>query len=317
MTTINNKITKKTNKTARAAIGIISLLIVILAAFGLYFLQSGVNATRNKTGVFNGERAYQDVQYQVSLGSRVPGTPGHAKIVAWMQQQLKAAGWNSEIQASTMMGHPVENVVAWKGNKPQNLDGWLIFGAHYDTRMWANQDPDPAKRKDYVPGANDGASGVALLLEMARVLPEVNSQKVQLVFFDAEDNGEITGWDWLLGSIAYVKQIQGKPQAAIIVDMIGDADLNIYYEGNSNQQIMQSIWNTAKSLGYQQFIPKVKYYMEDDHTPFLQAGIPAVDIIDFDYPYWHTTQDTVDKVSAISLEAVGNTLVTWMKTERK
>jgi Zn-dependent M28 family amino/carboxypeptidase len=110
-----------------------------------------------------------------------------------------------------------------------------------------------------------------------------------------------------------VKELQFRPQAVVIVDMIGDADLNIYMEKNSNSTLRTEIWDTAAGLGYQEnFIPEEKYSMLDDHTPFLEAGIPAVDLIDFDYPFWHTTQDTPDKVSAHSLKVVGETLWTWV-----
>jgi Zn-dependent M28 family amino/carboxypeptidase len=153
---------------------------------------------------------------------------------------------------------------------------------------------------------------VAVLLELARVLPE-DSLSTWLVFFDAEDNGRIEGWDWILGSQAFVDELDFRPEAAIIVDMIGDADQNIYIERNSNPKLVDEIWTVASDLGYEQsFIPEPKYSMLDDHTPFLQAGIPAIDIIDFDYPYWHTTADTLDKVSANSLEAVGRTLQVWI-----
>ncbi|MGW8250907.1 MAG: M28 family peptidase, partial [Anaerolineales bacterium] len=182
-----------------------------------------------------------------------------------------------------------------------------------DTRFYADHDPDPALRKEPVPGANDGASGVAVLLEMARTLPENTPGETWLVFFDAEDNGNIPAWDWIMGSSAFVAQLQGMPQAAIILDMIGDADLNIYYERNSNPAIAAEIWRQASELGYaEQFIPTPKYSMLDDHSPFLAAGIPAVDIIDFDYPYWHTIADTPDKVSAASLKAVGDTVSAWL-----
>ena len=193
----------------------------------------------------------------------------------------------------------------------------IILGAHYDTRMFADNDPDPAKRLDPVPGANDGASGVAVLLELARVLPK-DSVPVWLVFFDAEDNGRIEGWDWILGSQAFVDEMDFRPQAVVVVDMIGDADQNIYIERNSNPVLVKEIWDVASGLGYEQsFIPEAKYSMFDDHTPFLQAGIPAVDIIDFDYPYWHTTEDTADKVSAESLEVVGSTLQEWVAHRSK
>jgi glutaminyl-peptide cyclotransferase len=169
-------------------------------------------------------------------------------------------------------------------------------------------------RNQPVPGAEDGASGVAVLLELARVLPPDLKSQVWLVFFDTEDQGDLPGWDWILGSRLFVDKLTAKPDAVVIIDMIGDTDLNIYQERNSNPALVQSIWAAAATAGFQkQFIPQPKYAMEDDHTPFLQHGIAAVDLIDFDYPYWHTTQDTPDKVSAESLKAVGETLVQWIK----
>jgi Zn-dependent M28 family amino/carboxypeptidase len=178
--------------------------------------------------------------------------------------------------------------------------------------MHADRDADVANQTMPVPAANDGASGVAVLLELARSLPK-NTVPVWLVFFDAEDNGDIQGWDWILGSREFVRNNPVTPRAVVVVDMIGDADLNIQRERNSNSGIMNEIWDVAKELGYDdRFLPGYKWSMIDDHTPFLEAGIPAVDIIDFDYPYWHTMQDTPDKVSAESLKAVGETLRTWV-----
>jgi Zn-dependent M28 family amino/carboxypeptidase len=158
---------------------------------------------------------------------------------------------------------------------------------------------------------------VAVLLELARTLPD-KTVPLWLVFFDAEDNGRIEGWDWILGSRAFVEEVPMQPRAVVIVDMIGDADLNIYLEKNSNVKIRGEIWDTAATLGHGDvFINTEKHSMLDDHTPFLEAGLPAVDIIDFDYPYWHTTEDTPEKVSAESLQAVGDTLWHWVVNQTK
>jgi Zn-dependent M28 family amino/carboxypeptidase len=282
--------------------GIVILLISVAAWYAFAFLSPA------QTQPFDGQRALADVETQVAFGPRTPGSSGHAQVQDWMRAELSEAGWESRIQSAEMLGHPVQNVIAYRGDtRPQ-----IILGAHYDTRMFADNDPDPAKHLEIVPGANDGASGVAVLLELARVLP-TDGVPVWLVFFDAEDNGRIEGWDWILGSQAFVDELEFLPEAAVIVDMIGDADQNIYIERNSDPELVQEIWGVASELGYEQsFIPRPKYSMLDDHTPFLQAGIPAVDIIDFDYPYWHTTEDTVDKVSAESLETVGDTLQEWI-----
>jgi Zn-dependent M28 family amino/carboxypeptidase len=257
---------------------------------------------------FNGFRAYADVQTQVSFGPRIPGSDGHAQVQDWMRAELESAGWDVEIQTSTRLGNPVENLIA----KRNDANPEIIIGAHYDTRMFADNDADVANHDEPVPGANDGASGVAVLLELARTLPK-DSVNVWLVFFDAEDNGRIEGWDWILGSREFVENNAVSPRAVVVVDMIGDADLNIFKERNSDPTLTDEIWTVAAELGFGDvFVPQYKFSMLDDHTPFLEAGIPAVDIIDFDYPYWHTTQDTPDKTSAESLSAVGQTLWSWI-----
>jgi Zn-dependent M28 family amino/carboxypeptidase len=268
---------------------------------------------------FNGSRALGDVEYQVNLGPRTPGSEAHAKTVDWILEEVQAAGWQAEVQEAEVMGHTIRNIVARMGEGQP----WIILGAHYDSRLVADHDPSVEKRNIPVPGANDGASGVAVLLELARVLPSrlkdpamgdsLKARQVWLVFFDAEDNGRIPGWDWILGSRAFVAGLQDYPQAAVIVDMIGDADLNIYQERNSNPALVAEIWSRAAEMGYSdRFIPEYKHSILDDHKPFLDVDIPAVDLIDFDYPHWHTTMDTPDKVSAESLQIVGNVLLAWL-----
>ncbi len=291
---------------------------IVLTVAGIWFGRSFVQAAPvSETATvaptatplaFEGGRAFADVKTQVDFGPRIPGTDAHARVQEWIRQELTEAGWQVEVQESQALGHPVENIVARRGEAaPQ-----IIIGAHYDTRMFADNDPDPARHTSPVPGANDGASGVAVLLELARSLP-AETVPTWLVFFDAEDNGRIEGWDWILGSREFVRNNPVRPRAVIIVDMIGDADLNIYKERNSDPALTDAIWKVARELGYEsKFIPEYKHSMIDDHTPFIEAGIPAVDIIDFDYPYWHTLQDTLDKVSPESLEAVGGTLRAWI-----
>lgn len=291
-------------------VSIIIIAILVVAGTAAFVLSSRQPSTPL---AFNGDRAFADVQYQVGLGPRIPGSQAHAQAVQWMAAELKKYGWQVEIQETQLLNQPIQNIIAKKGagNKP-----WRIIGAHYDSRIFADQDPNPANRSKPVPGANDGASGVAVLLEMARDLNfNLSDGQVWLVFFDSEDQGDIPGWDWILGSQAFVDQLNGKPDAVVIIDMIGDSNLNIYKEKNSNVALTNTIWQIASSLGYQkQFIPQYKYSMEDDHTPFLQKGLPAIDIIDFDFPYWHTISDTPDKVSAASLKVVGDTLLKWITT---
>jgi len=293
--------------TKRSALIYLSLIFALLALVAGWYIASFYKREPDSLS-FDSSRAYADVQTQVAFGPRIPGSAGHAQIREWMRAELESAGWQVEVHESERLGHPIFNLIAKRNAEPPQI----ILGAHYDTRMIADHDPDPAKQTEPVPGANDGASGVAVLLELARTLP-ADTTPTWLVFFDTEDNGRIEGWDWILGSRAFAEEIPINPRAVVIVDMIGDADLNIYLEKNSNVAIRTEIWNTAASLGYGDvFINEEKYSMLDDHTPFLEKNIPAVDIIDFDYPYWHTTQDTPDKVSAESLQAVGDTLLHWI-----
>ncbi len=285
-------------------------VLLVVGLVGLAFANGG----EPSQSTFDWYRAYDDVKYQVGLGPRIPGSQAHAQEVQWLVSQLKQSGWQVEIQQATGMGHPIQNVVAKKGSTGQP---WLILGAHYDSRMAADEDPNLANRTQPVPGADDGASGVAVLLEMARVL-NFNSAKEQvwLVFFDAEDQGDLPGWDWSLGSQAFANQLQGAPDAVVVVDMVGDKNLDIYKEKNSDPDLTTSIWNIAAGLGYQQqFIPQYKYRLEDDHIPFLARRLTAIDIIDFDYPYWHTISDTTDKVSPNSLKIVGDTLLKWITSQ--
>lgn len=286
----------------------LTAIAVLLAATLGWYAYSFLTQPEPAPTDFDGLRAYEDVKTQVAFGPRMPGSEGHATIREWMRAELESAGWEVEVQVSERLGNPIYNLVATRGEaNPQ-----IIIGAHYDTRIFADADPDIANHTMPTPGANDGASGVAVLLELARSLPD-DVINTALVFFDAEDNGRIEGWDWILGSREFAENITFQPEAVVIVDMIGDADLNIFKERNSDSALADEIWAIADDLGYaNNFVPEYKHSMLDDHTPFLEAGIPAVDIIDFDYPYWHTIEDTPDKVSPESLAAVGQTLWVWV-----
>jgi glutaminyl-peptide cyclotransferase len=258
---------------------------------------------------FDGERALKDVAAQVAFGPRTPASEAHAKTITYIQGELAAAGWQSSVETAQFGGQTALNILATRSAKMPVL----LLGAHYDSRLYADNDPDPANHTTPVPGANDGASGVAVLLELARTLP-AGSTPTALLFIDIEDNGRIPGWDWILGSRAFAANLPIQPKAAVIVDMIGDADLNIYMEQNSDKVLTRQIWKTANTLGYKSaFIPSYKYRVEDDHIPFIEKGIRSVDIIDLDYSYWHTTQDTTAKVSSASLQKVGDTLLAWIR----
>jgi len=305
-----------TNKTYLSKL--IPTIILIL------FITPSCTKNINKTQplpTLSSDRLLTNLQYQLSLGARYPGSPGHQRVGDWIVSELLNFGWQVDVQEIQVREFPIRNIVARIGTgRP-----WIILGAHYDTRKYADEEEDAELRQAPVPGANDGASGVALLLELARLLPGQlqagqigRGSTIELVFFDAEDNGRIEGMEWAMGSQVFVDRLTDYPDAVIIVDMIGDADLKIYMEGNSDLHLMNELWKEANNLNYTEyFISEVKYYLVDDHTAFISQGIPAVDIIDFNYPYWHTTHDTLDKVSTTSLVIVGNTLVSWLQKDTK
>lgn len=302
---------------------LLPIILIILTI--ITFLRLADNKAKNASEIkFNAERAYDDVGKQVDFGPRIPGSEGHREVVEWIEGELIESGWQVEEQNGEYSGFPVRNIIGKYGSgKPL-----IILGAHYDTRKYADRDPDISMRMQPVPGANDGASGVAVLLELARNISEyskshrsvensIQANQVWLVFFDAEDNGRISGMDWAMGSQLFVNELKIIPESVIIVDMIGDRDLKLCREGNSDQKLLAEIWSHAEKLGYgEYFDADDECFIIDDHTAFINAGISAVDLIDIDYPFWHTTHDTVDKVSSRSLKVIGDTLLSWLISER-
>lgn len=291
-------------KSARSLI-LPALAATALAVASFLLLQPAQIATPE----FSGPRAFQLVAKQLTFGPRTPGSTAHSLQLDWMQSELETLGWQVERQHGEMLGHPLTNLVAKRGSG----GAFLMLGAHYDSRIHADQDPDPAKRAQPVPGANDGASGVAVLLELARVLPADLDLEIWIVFFDLEDNGGIPGWDWILGSRYFAQNLDRHPDQFILVDLVGDRDLSLPIERNSDDALANELWSVAEDLGYGAIFSRVeRFSIIDDHIPFIELGIPSVNIIDIEYTNWHTTQDDISQVSAESLEIVGSTVLEWI-----
>ncbi len=263
--------------------------------------------------IFGGEKAYEHVLGQVAIGPRPAGSEAGWATGDFIISELAKLGWSAEAQEFVFKGVKGRNIISKKGAGPI-----IIIGAHYDTRPAADQDPNVELRNTWIEGGNDGASGVAVLLELARVLePEKLKNEVWLIFFDAEDRGRLDGWPFSVGAQHAAESLTVTPQAVVVVDMIGDADQQLYYEHNSIAELSKEIWAVAAELGYEDaFIPEFRHTIIDDHLPFLERSIPAIDIIDFDYPAWHTVADTADKVSPQSLERVGRTLEVWLEEKQ-
>jgi hypothetical protein len=276
--------------------------------------------------VFSGQAAFQQLQKQCEFGSRDPGSSGYVACRDYLISTLRTLADEVEIQKFPIsFGSPRKTVTASNiiAKFQPALRERLLLCAHWDTRPWADMDSKPANRRLPILGANDGASGVAILLEIARLLKEQKTTLgIDIVLFDGEDIGESHKPNsYARGSAAFAEMYGNKirPRFGILLDMVGDSDLQIYYESYSMQSagaIVRQVWQYAQAMGISEFVMQEGYAVFDDHMPLLQKGIPCIDIIDFDYPYWHTLEDRPDKCSSASLEKVGRVVTAVIYGEK-
>ena len=274
---------------------------------------------------FDGPSAFRYVETQVGFGPRIPGTEAHRKMDAWLDSLLRARADTLVVQRwkhVTVKGDTLPLVNFLARYQPA-AEKRILFLAHWDSRPHADG-PNSKDSSAAVPGANDGGSGVALLLGITDVLERTPSGiGVDLLFVDGEDYGDFTKTpqDVLIGSRYYAaNQAPGpKPMYAVLFDLVADKELQIYQEGNSlvgAPEVVSLVWDTAKELGLGgTFISSPRHTLIDDHLELQKAGLRAIDVVDFDYPYWHTPDDTVDKVSAQSLQIVGDVALALIRRE--
>ncbi len=292
----------------RYHIAVLLMLTLLLPVPPTHSLQT------NPVLSFDGASAYGYLVDQCEFGPRPPGSQNLSNCRQFIHDELESLGWVVSLQNFTYRDTECSNIIATWTN---STDPPLLLGAHYDTRPNATEDTKLNQSKPIL-GANDGASGTALLLELARVLPESLRSLVELVFFDAEDSGDLNGWQWIRGSTYYVEELSSSRissiQAMILVDMVGDNNLQIPKEVSSTNSLQNDVWEIASSLGYDDvFLDRTGYSILDDHRPFLDAGIPALDLIQVPFPwYWHTLEDTPDKCSNESLQIVGSVLEAYI-----
>ncbi len=286
---------------------------------------------------FDGGRAYGILKQLCELGSRASGTIGMQQQQQLLSRHFRKLGAQFERQEFRIRdprdGSEVKManlIVQWHPEKTERI----LLCAHYDTRPFPDRDPDPTKRKGLFVGANDGASGVAILAELGRHMAELNSKYgVDFVLFDGEEYVFDDQDEYFLGSTYFAKQFAENPPVytyrwGVLLDMVGDAQLNIYPEGHSwgwpdTRPLVVDIWRTARRLGVREFInnPRLGHTVKDDHLPLHNiAKISCCDIIDFDYPrpglrgsYWHTTRDVPENCSPLSLAKVGWVIHEWLK----
>jgi len=297
----------------RAARGLLPL--VLLASVGVPACGSAPR------GEVDGARALARVARQVDAGPRVPGSKGHETVRDWIAAELTRLGATVERQRFTdstlAVPLPLVNLIGRFGPRATAGRRLITLAAHYDTRPWCDEDPDPARRGDPLPGANDGGSGVAVLLEVAELMsrrpPPV---AVDLVFLDGEDQGRPDHpEEYSLGAKGFAARLTDpRPTAVFVFEMVGDRDLDIHPERRSAERaanLVAMVLAGARATRARGFHEQPRHRITDDHVPLLEAGVPAVDIIDFDYAAWHTHRDRTDQVSAESLAEVAR-VAAWL-----
>jgi glutaminyl-peptide cyclotransferase len=282
---------------------------------------------------FSGDRAMAHLETICELGPRPSGSAAMDRQRALLAKHFRAAGATVTGQAFQIRdrrtGKPVhlENlVVSWHPDRSDRV----LLAAHYDTRPFP--DSDPVDPQGVFLGANDGASGVAVLMELAAAMPGLPGPVgVDFVLFDAEEYIFAPRDPYFLGSTYFARQyaadqkagrLQHAYRCGVLLDMVADRDLEIWQEQHSvdwpdTRPVVDSIWDVARRLGVRQFVPRPKHAVQDDHLPLrMIGGIPTCDVIDFDYPAWHTTADVPAACSAESLDAVGRVMLAWLREQR-
>lgn len=292
-------------------------------------------------GNFNADSAYKYIAEQVAFGPRVTGTEPHKATAEYLIDKLGGFADTITVQNGIVQNYkgeklPITNIIA--GFRP-DMPRRIVLAAHWDTRPWADQSQGADDRLKPVPGANDGGSGVGVLLEIARQLSQKPANVgVDIILFDAEDCGKSDGFDpaeetWCLGSQYWAEHMmpytaKNLPVYGILLDMVGGKDARFYYDLFSTQNASTpcvKIWSEAEALGHGAVFPRsVGGVITDDHIFMTRAGIPTADIIELHNeetgtfpPYWHTVHDTMDNISKTTLQTVGDVVLNVVYKEKR
>lgn len=272
---------------------------------------------------FDGDAAMGYVRRQMAFGPRVPGTAAHRAAGDWIVSEMSSRADTVIVQAwthTTADGKRLQmrNVLARFNPSATRR---VIYLAHWDSRPTAEKATDLASRSQPTPGANDGASGVAILIGVADALKKMPvDYGVDLLFVDGEDWGDFdTDTDVLIGARHFVANPPAgfAPEFGVLFDMVGQPDARFLYETYSMRaapDVLQRVWSTAQRLGYGEYFPTREYQpITDDHVPFIEKGFKVIDVIDLNYAYHHTPEDTEDKVSQQTLQVVGDVAVAVLR----
>lgn len=299
-----------------------SLLVTGLAVLTLTACRGGEAGGERPRTAFDAQAAYGYVKTQLDFGPRVPGTEGHRRAGDWIVAQMRRTAdtvivqsWNHVTTKGDTL--PLRNVFA---RFRPDVTERVLYVTHWDTRPVSEEAADERQRALPVPGANDGGSGTAMLIALADVLERTPpSVGVDLLFVDGEDYGDFDAepqLDVLIGSRYFAEHLPPnyQPLYGVLWDMVADRDLRFPQEGNSLSaapEVVQRVWGVADDLGYGHiFVPETGEYITDDHIPLIRKGLRVIDVIDLTYPPHHTPDDRLDKISAASLQVVGDVALT-------
>ena len=325
----NKPVPKQRNQPTRKGSKFVSAILLL----GLFLAVAWFIFLRPEKPAFDGERAYQYLVRQCEFGPRTPGSEGHTQCKQFLVDELKRycdrvvqQDFDYRDKKDSTNIYYGTNIIASINLHPKKRKR-IMLCAHWDTRPWADNDPLPENHSQPIIGANDGASGVAVLLEIADALHRIKLEiGVDIILFDLEDIGDRQFEEhpdslnpFSVGAEYFVENNkQYRPAYGILLDMIGDSSLQIEKEAYSlinARSIVDKVWAAARRVDAAAFVDAEGVAVNDDHVPFLRRGIPVINIIDFDYPHWHTLEDTPDKCTAKSLQQVGNVLIDLLINE--
>lgn len=298
------------------------LVAVLAGAVGFFaYLGYGLLTPSLAAEPFSGEQALRYAVAQTEFGDRITGTEENIRAGDHIIDELRDLGWDVVIQPFTIDGEPARNIVAIRGGGGTANRRTALLTTHYDTRQFADRDPETVNHIQPAGGANVGASGVGVLLELARALDvAATGHTVCLVFLDAEDNAGLEDWPPNAGAQIFLNRFEedlprcAEPRFAVHLAMVGGLDQDFYAAGESHPDLQAAIWQVSEEIGFADWpVQDSGEGVINTHVRFAEREIPALAVAGLNYPYRHTVSDTADRLSAVRMEQIGRTLELWLE----